>query len=69
MSHTPHLLYQESQLENEPVNRTMKPTELVDELTYSSYRYNRQRSPGVTPKQWETIFSNVEAMEARFQNE
>jgi len=69
MSHTPHLLYLESQAENESVERTMKPMELVDELTYSSYRYNRQRNPEVTPKQWETIFSNVEAMEVRFQNE
>ena len=48
----------------------MTPTTLVDELTYANYRYNRQRSPDITPVQWRRVIPEfTDAMEARFQAE
>ncbi len=41
--------------------------ELLDELTYANYKFNRQRSPDITPEQWSKIYRNVGALEARFQ--
>ena len=34
----------------------MTPEEMVDELTYRSYAYNRALSPWVTPEQWALVF-------------
>ncbi len=42
---------------------------LIDELTYSCYKYNRQRSPDITPDRWRCCFSNVEALEQKYQQE
>ena len=42
---------------------------IADELIYSSYRYNRQRSPNITPAQWGLAFPNIEALETRYQAE
>ena len=48
----------------------MKPIEIVDELTYRSYAFNRQRSPEITPERWEKVFGPSAArMEEKFQNE
>ena len=48
----------------------MTPKTLLDELTFSNYRHNRQRSPHITPEQWRrTIPEFTEAMEARYQQE
>lgn len=49
--------------------RRVTAEELIDELTYSCYRFNREESPNVTPEQWAAIFRNVRAMEARYQRE
>lgn len=44
------------------------PQDLVDALTYSNYAYNRQRSPEITPQQWEKVFGQkTMMMEARYQ--
>ncbi len=45
--------------------------ELVDEATYICYRYNRLRSPEITPdaKGWGRIFANVDLLEQRYQEE
>lgn len=51
------------------LTKQFNPLDIIDNLTYSCYRYNRQRSPDVTPKQWSCIFNNVELMEAKYQNE
>lgn len=49
------------------------PTEneknLIDHLTYSSYRHNRNISPNITPEQWKSIFSNADEMEKKYQEE
>ncbi len=42
---------------------------LVDECTYICYRYNRERSPDITPEQWGKIFANVEMLEQRYYGE
>ncbi len=42
---------------------------IVDELTYRCYAYNRQRTPQYPPEQWKCVFGNVDAMEKRFQAE
>lgn len=44
--------------------------EMVDELTFSSYSYNRSRSPHVTPEQWRKCCPGFsQAMEDRYQKE
>lgn len=45
----------------------MSDVEIVDELTYRSYSYNRERFPEITPQRWVTIYPSAEAMERRFQ--
>lgn len=48
----------------------MTPRGLVEELTYSNYKHNRQRAPDITPEQWrQTIPEFTEAMEARYQRD
>ncbi len=42
---------------------------LVDELTYTCYKYNRERSPDITPERWGRIFADVELLEQRYQSE
>ena len=45
------------------------PQQLVNELTYTSYKFNRQRSPDLTPDQWTKVYPNVDRLEARYQQE
>lgn len=47
----------------------MTATEIVDELIYRSYRYNRLRRLDISPEKWKVVFSNVDAMEDRLQKE
>ena len=48
----------------------MKPSEVVDELTYRSYAWNRRRSPGISPERWAKVFGESAAqMEHRFAKE
>lgn len=47
---------------------------LVDELTYRSYRANRNYDPTITPERWRQVYDPenkgiVEAFEARYQKE
>jgi hypothetical protein len=42
-------------------------TRLVDELTYASYKFNRERSPNIAPERWARIFPEAVALEKRFQ--
>lgn len=48
---------------------TTTPAEIIDHLTFASYRFNRDRSPEVAPEQWGRIFAGVEKLEARYQRE
>lgn len=45
--------------------------ELIADLTYQTYAYNRGRSPDITPESWKAIFvgDDVDAFEARYQAE
>lgn len=45
----------------------MSDVEIVDELVYRSYTYNRERFPETTPERWATVYPNVAAMERRYQ--
>ena len=47
------------------------PADMVNELTYNNYSYNRERSPDITVEQWGRVFGESVArkMEARFQKE
>ena len=46
------------------------PQDLISELTYANYKYNRQRSPHITPAQWQVVFGEATTrMEARYQRE
>ena len=40
---------------------------LVDELCYRNYRWNRKRSPQIPVEWYKNVFSNVDAMERRYQ--
>ena len=43
---------------------------LIDALTYSSYRHNREISPEVTPERWRKVFGpSTDAMEQKYQGE
>lgn len=43
--------------------------ELIDELTYRSYAYNRLRSPDISPERWSKIYGDTKLMEIKFHNE
>ena len=48
----------------------MSAESIVDYLTYSNYRHNRNLSPHITPEQWAKCgYPNVTAMEAKYQTE
>ena len=48
----------------------MTPQELTDDLTYCSYRHNRERAPEITPEDWQTIYGwRTSTLEARLQAE
>lgn len=47
----------------------MEAQELVDELTYRNYMYNRGLAPEITPEQWEDVYGETAAMEERYQKE
>jgi NAD-dependent DNA ligase len=42
---------------------------LVKEATYINYKYNRERSPDVTPEEWGKVFQKATELEARYQEE
>ena len=44
--------------------------ELIGELTYINYKYNRLRSPDISPERWKVVFGNaVDEIETRLTNE
>ena len=47
----------------------LKGIDLVDELIYRNYAYNRKISPQVAPELYRKVFSNADEMEKRFQAE
>lgn len=42
---------------------------LINELSYACYKFNRERSPDVTPEQWSKVIPDALIMEKRFQKE
>lgn len=56
-------------MEIETNEAVKNPQNLIDHLTYASYRHNRNISPGTTPEQWKVIFNNVDEMEKKYQQE
>ena len=44
-------------------------TEVVDELTYRNYVFNRQNRPDIQPERWAAIYPDAENMEKRYQQE
>ena len=45
----------------------MTTHELVGELTYRNYEFNRKRSPEVTPEQWRSVYGGaVDLLERRY---
>lgn len=42
---------------------------IVDEAIYKCYKYNRDRSPDISPSQWSMVLNNVNIMELRYQGE
>ena len=47
----------------------MTDVEIVDELTYRCYAWNREQAPHVTSEQWLKLFPQARAFEARYQTE
>lgn len=56
-------------MEVETSQGKMSDKQLVDRLTYSSYKFNRLRSPQISPQRWAAIFPQGPALEAMFQME
>lgn len=56
-------------METEINDAVKNPQDLIDHLTYASYKHNRNISPHITPEQWGTIFHNVEQLEKKYQQE
>ncbi len=45
-------------------------TPLISALVYSSYKFNRERSPQIAAGRWVLVFGDsAEALEQRYQNE
>lgn len=49
--------------------RALTPQQLIDELTYSSYSFNRRNRPDIKPQSWATIYPQADKLEERFQRE
>ena len=49
-------------------DRVLNVNQLIDELTYLNYRFNRENAPQVTPLEWAAIYHDAERMERRFQS-
>lgn len=47
----------------------MTYSDVIDGLTYASYRANRLTFPEISPERWGLIFADVEAMERRLATE
>jgi hypothetical protein len=47
----------------------LKGVDLVDELIYRNYAYNRRINPQTPPELYRKVFSNADNMEKRFQVE
>lgn len=45
------------------------PREIVDELTYRNYAYNREKAPAITPEQWAKVYGDTTTLETRYQEE
>ena len=43
--------------------------DLLKELSYKSYRYNRERAPDISAQSWALVFIDAEEFEARYQRE
>lgn len=49
---------------------TISPEAAVDELTYRSYAYNRDRSPEIPADRWRRVYADwAAAFELRYQQE
>ena len=47
----------------------MKRMNLIYELSYQSYKFNRDTSPMVSLEQWGLIYQDIETLEARYQTD
>ncbi len=46
------------------------PEDMISDLTYNNYAFNRDEAPHITPKAWEDIYGpTTMAMEQRYQRE
>jgi len=45
----------------------VKRMNLIYELSYQSYKFNRDTSPMVSLEQWGLIYQDIETLEARYQ--
>jgi Zn/Cd-binding protein ZinT len=43
--------------------------ELINNLIYRSYAYNRNRTPEITPEQWQGVYPNTHELERQYQEE
>lgn len=48
----------------------MNPIDILDEVSYRTYRDSRNSSPDITPQSWKHVFGpSVDQMEERYQRE
>ena len=66
----PYDLEDEREEEQDDKQNSKSATEIIDELTYRSYRQQRILAPDVEPQRWAIIYgSAVEMFEKRWQEE
>jgi hypothetical protein len=54
---------------NIDLTKPFSPENIVQDAIYMSYRYNRDRSPDITPEGWQSVFGDTRLMEVRYQRE
>ncbi len=51
------------------MNKQKADLDVLEECMYSSYRFNRNRSPDVKPSRWLAVYVSQELFEDRYQKE
>jgi hypothetical protein len=54
---------------NIDLTKPFNPGDIVQDAIYVSYKFNRDRSPDITPEGWQSVFGDTRLMEVRYQRE
>ena len=51
------------------LTKDFDPKQIVDDMTYASYKFNRLNRPDISPEKWATIFRDGATLEKWYQKE